>query len=203
MHEYTGRMTRAPGQWTGDNEDRPAPAPLDRVQSLVNTIDLEIGQDRLAEPGDALPWLIANGLIGTNAQLDASDLGFVRDVREALRALLIHNADGPAPSPGDLAVLRQVADGGSAIAELGDDGEVMLCANGDSLRARLVGLLLIVRDAQRDGSWARLKACANDDCRWAFYDQSRNRGGAWCTMAVCGNRLKNRDFRARQREASG
>ena len=127
----------------------------------------------------------------------------MRDVREALRALLIHNADGPAPSPGDLAVLRQVADGGSAIAELGDDGEVMLCANGDSLRARLVGLLLIVRDAQRDGSWARLKACANDDCRWAFYDQSRNRGGAWCTMAVCGNRLKNRDFRARQREASG
>ncbi|HET6737207.1 CGNR zinc finger domain-containing protein [Mycobacterium sp.] len=196
-------MTRAPGQWTGDDEERPAPAPLDRIQSLVNTIDLEIGQDRLAEPDDALPWLIANGLIGANVPLDASDLAFVRDVREALRALLIHNAGGPAPSPDDLAVLRQVAVGGSAVAELSDDGEVLLSANGDSLRARLGGLLLIIRDAQRDGSWSRLKACANDDCRWAFYDQSRNRGGAWCTMAVCGNRLKNRDFRARQREASG
>lgn len=196
-------MTRAPGQWTGDDEERPAPAPLDRIQSLVNTIDLEIGQDRLAEPTDALPWLIANGLIGANVQLDASDLAFVRDVREALRALLIHNAGGPAPGPDDLVVLRQVAAGGSAIAELGDDGEVMLTAKGDALRARLPGLLLIIRDAQRDGSWSRLKACANDDCRWAFYDQSRNRGGAWCTMAVCGNRLKNRDFRARQREASG
>jgi predicted RNA-binding Zn ribbon-like protein len=59
--------------------------------------------------------------------------------------------------------------------------------------------LVVIRDAQRDGSWARLKACANEDCRWVFYDQSRNRGGSWCDMAACGNRLKNRDFRARHR----
>ena len=70
---------------------------------------------------------------------------------------------------------------------------------GDSVRARLLGLLLIVSDAQRDGTWAHLKACANDDCRWAFYDRSRNHGGTWCDMATCGNKLKNRDFRARRR----
>jgi predicted RNA-binding Zn ribbon-like protein len=196
-------MTRAPGHWTGDNEERPAPAPLDRIQSLVNTVDIELGQDRLADADDALPWLIANGLIASDSRVVASDLAFLRDVREALRALLIHNADGPAPGPHDLAVLRQLAAAGTASAELDDEGQVLLKASGDSLRARLVDLLLIIRDAQGDGTWARLKACANDDCRWAFYDQSRNRGGAWCTMAVCGNRLKNRDFRARQREASG
>jgi predicted RNA-binding Zn ribbon-like protein len=42
-------------------------------------------------------------------------------------------------------------------------------------------------------------ACANDDCQWAFYDRSRNHGGTWCDMATCGNKLKNRDFRARRR----
>ncbi|MCT7661951.1 CGNR zinc finger domain-containing protein [Mycobacterium deserti] len=195
-------MTRAPGQWTGDNEEKPAPAPLDRVQNLVNTIDIEIGQDRLARAEDAAPWLVANELLTADSALDAAELDFVCKVREALRALLVHNSGGPAPGAGELAVLREVAASGSAQAVIGDRGDVTWRATGDSLRARLAGLLLIVRDAQRDGNWQRLKACANDDCRWVFYDQSRNRGGAWCNMAVCGNRLKNRDFRARRRQPS-
>jgi predicted RNA-binding Zn ribbon-like protein len=49
-------------------------------------------------------------------------------------------------------------------------------------------------------SWGRLTACRNDDCLWAFYDGSRNHGGTWCDMAACGNRLKNRDLRARRRQ---
>ena len=40
--------------------------------------------------------------------------------------------------------------------------------------------------------------CGNSECRWAFYDRSRNQQGLWCEMAVCGNRLKNRAFRARK-----
>ena len=63
---------------------------------------------------------------------------------------------------------------------------------------RLADLLLIVRDAQRDGSWKRLKACRNDECLWAFYDRSHAGRGAWCDMASCGNRIKNRNLRARR-----
>jgi predicted RNA-binding Zn ribbon-like protein len=43
-----------------------------------------------------------------------------------------------------------------------------------------------------------MRVCANPDCRWVFYDRSRNQQGHWCDMAVCGNRLKNRRLRARQ-----
>ncbi len=43
-----------------------------------------------------------------------------------------------------------------------------------------------------DGTWPRLKACERDVCRWAFYDQSKNRSGHWCSMSVCGQREKNR-----------
>ena len=59
---------------------------------------------------------------------------------------------------------------------------------------------LIADDAQRGDEWSRLKACADPTCRWIFYDASRNRQGAWCSMATCGNRAKNRDLRARRRE---
>jgi predicted RNA-binding Zn ribbon-like protein len=196
---YGGCMTRAPGQWTGDNEERPAPVPLDRVQSLVNTIDIEIRQDRLADPIDARPWLVDNNLLAPHADPTQSELDLVRSVREALRAMLVHNAGGPPPDKSALAVLRSVAEGGRARARLDEHGEVHLSADGDSVRSRLMSLLLIIRDAQRDGSWARLKACANDDCQWAFYDRARNHAGTWCDMATCGNKLKNRAFRARSK----
>jgi predicted RNA-binding Zn ribbon-like protein len=58
--------------------------------------------------------------------------------------------------------------------------------------------LLIIRDARHGGTWARLKACSNRDCRWAFYDRSHTRRGAWCDMAVCGNLIKVRNLRARR-----
>jgi predicted RNA-binding Zn ribbon-like protein len=194
-------MTPAPTRWPGDDEPKPAPGPLVLVQALVNTVELPDGADRLADPADARPWLVDNRLLAPKAELTDADLDLVRAAREAIRVMLVHNAGGPQPNKTALAVLRSVAEAGTARAGLGEDGEVRLGAHGDSLRDRLVELLLIIRDAQRDGTWARLKACANDECRWAFYDRSRNHGGAWCEMAACGNKLKNRAFRARSKAA--
>ncbi|MGH3665303.1 MAG: CGNR zinc finger domain-containing protein [Egibacteraceae bacterium] len=54
----------------------------------------------------------------------------------------------------------------------------------------------------RDGTWARLKSCANDSCRWLFYDRSKNRSGKWCTMNVCGDILNARAYRARRRSTA-
>jgi predicted RNA-binding Zn ribbon-like protein len=192
-------MTPGPTRWLGDDESKPAPQPLRLVQALVNTVELPAGADRLADRADARPWLIDNNLLAPQADLTKADLDLVRALREALRAMLVHNAGGPPPNKSALTVLRTVADHGCARADLGDDGEVSLTADGDSLRKRLVEVLLIIRDAQRDGSWARLKACANDECQWAFYDRARNHGGTWCDMATCGNKLKNRAFRARSK----
>lgn len=195
-------MSARPVQWPGDDESRPAPEPLVLVQTLVNTVELPDGSDRLADPADARPWLVANHLLAPHAELTDADLDLVRAVREGLRAMLVHNAGGPPPNKAALAVLQAVGEGGTARADLGDDGEVRLSAHGDSVSDRLVELLLVIRDAQRDGTWARLKACANDECQWAFYDRSRNHGGTWCEMAACGNKLKNRAFRARTKAAS-
>jgi predicted RNA-binding Zn ribbon-like protein len=195
-------MTPRPTQWPGDDEPKPAPEPLVRVQALVNTVERPDGSDRLADPVDARPWLVDNLLLAPTTDLTADDLELVRAVRDSLRTMLVHNAGGPPPNKTALAPLRTVAAEGTARADIRDAGEVRLNATGTSVRERLVELLVIIRDAQRDGTWARLKACANDECQWAFYDRSRNHGGSWCTMATCGNKLKNRDFRARRREAA-
>jgi len=52
-----------------------------------------------------------------------------------------------------------------------------------------------------DGTWSRLKVCANEACGRVFHDGSRNRSGRWCSMATCGNRMKSRAYR--RRRASG
>lgn len=186
-------------RWPGDEEDKPAPPPLRRIQALVNTVERPDGADRLTDAADARPWLVDNELLAPRAALTPADLTLVVGVREALRELLVHNAGGPAPTPDTLAALRRIT--APVTPAIGEDGSVALVTGDDDVVSRLAGLLVIVRDAQRDGSWSRLKACGNDECRWAFYDASRNRGGTWCDMAACGNKLKNRQFRARRRAA--
>jgi predicted RNA-binding Zn ribbon-like protein len=52
-----------------------------------------------------------------------------------------------------------------------------------------------------EGDARRIKICENPDCKWIFYDQSRNRTRRWCEGATgCGNLLKVRRCRARKRK---
>jgi predicted RNA-binding Zn ribbon-like protein len=69
---------------------------------------------------------------------------------------------------------------------------------GERIEDALFSLLLVILRAQEEGTWSRLKVCANPECGWAYYDRSRNQQGSWCDMATCGNRLKNRQLRARR-----
>lgn len=186
--------------WSGDVESKPAPEPLRLVQSLINTVDLESGQDRLASAPDARPWLLDHELLAPGTTPDPDDLRLLAGVREGLRAMVVHNSGGPVPDASVTTPLRLIATANTARAVVEENGRVSVVADGDSVSARLLSLLLIVKDAQLDGTWTHLKACANDDCRWAFYDRSRNHGGTWCDMATCGNKLKNRDFRARHKQ---
>lgn len=38
----------------------------------------------------------------------------------------------------------------------------------------------------------RLRACANPDCRRFLLDRSKANTGRWCSMQICGNRMKAR-----------
>jgi predicted RNA-binding Zn ribbon-like protein len=76
-----------------------------------------------------------------------------------------------------------------------------LMAEGIGVDRPVGDLLVRVMGAMAAGTWPRLKVCANPDCRRAFYDSSRNRSGRWCSMAVCGNRMKGRAYRERARRS--
>jgi predicted RNA-binding Zn ribbon-like protein len=175
------------------------PDGLEIVQAFVNTAEVESGSDELATPVALVAWLSEHALVEGGVKASEQDLERTRALREALRALLYVNSGGEldpeAPTVLDAAAeraglrLRFDADGASLIPGAGGvDG-----AHGS--------LLAIVAEAMRAGTWARLKACRSDDCRWAFFDGSKNHSRAWCSMAVCGNRAKARTFRERHADA--
>ena len=186
--------------WVPDQETKPAPMPLLLVQSFVNTWDGDHGSDLLLDPAAARDWLNRAGLWSADRTPDPAELDLARGVREGIRAMLVANGGGLQPMPGNLQAMQAVAQASRLAPHVGPGGQVSLGAEpAGRVEAGLLALLLVIRDAQRDGTWQRLKACGNPDCRWAFYDRSHSRAGAWCDMATCGNRIKNRRLRQRQR----
>ena len=140
------------------------------------------------------------GLAGPDAEVSEAVLRPAREVRESIRALLIRNSGGEPGGQDGLGPLRDLAGREALRLAVAADGAIGLApATPGGLADGLLGLLLTIRDAQQDGTWPRLRACGNPDCRWAFYDRSHSRQGSWCEMSSCGNLMKNRSLRARRR----
>jgi predicted RNA-binding Zn ribbon-like protein len=173
-----------------------APGRLALLQRFVNTHnhDLPADWDRLGTGRKAQAWLREAGLVAPDDRISDAQAARLRALREALRALVIANQGSP-PDPAALELLRETARAAPLRVALDADGRTALVADGAA--ATLLG---IVHEAQLTGEWARLKACRS--CEYAFFDRSRNRSAAWCAMAICGNRTKNRSY-YRRRTAGG
>ena len=136
--------------------------------------------------------LLPDWLAGEGVEPSPRSLAAARQAREAVRELLLANTHGREPAAEALSALEDAA----ARARFAVDfrsGRLLPRAPG--VNGAVGRVLAVAAEAIRDGSWARLKACRN--CRWAFYDESRNRSGAWCSMQLCGNRLKTKAYRRR------
>jgi predicted RNA-binding Zn ribbon-like protein len=168
---------------------------LELIRDFVNTVDLEEGTDRIADPAGLVSWL--SEVAGVEAEPPAAaDHEAILELREALRGLLLAN-NGARLDERQLTGLREAA----ARAELAvsvDGGSVGLRSGRTGLAAFEADLLLTVADSQEHGTWSRLKACPADDCHWAFIDRSKNHSRTWCSMEVCGNRRKTARYRARR-----
>ena len=178
-----------------------APGRLKLLQDLVNTYDHESGTDELDSPRTLERWLTGRDLSDGAGRADAADLESTRRVREALRDLMQANAGGEL-DPETPRLLNEAAARARLTLHFDDRGGARLRPSATGVAGALGEVLTIVEDAMAEGTWARLKVCRADDCRWAFYDRSKNRSGAWCAMSVCGNREKARSYRERRAESS-
>ncbi len=175
-----------------------APEPLLAVQALANTFAHETDEELLSDPEATRRWLVDSGLAIDDVEVDEHARRRLVELRSLIRALIDANLTGEPDRAANAQLARLAADHPVAVAVDGDGRVELDLEPADSVGALIAQMIGIVLRAQIDGSWSRLKVCAADDCRWAFFDSSKNRRGHWCSMEVCGNREKNRSYRARQ-----
>jgi len=175
---------------------------IDLVRDYVNTFDFETGIDAIATPDELAMWFSEQGLVDDLVEPSDEEVTDAVAVREAIRDLLLtHNgveADSEAAS-------KTLEEAGRK-AHLGvrfEDGRPVLAPEDDGARGALGRIVATVAELAPTDEWKRLKTCRDETCRVVFYDKSRNRSRAWCSMEVCGNREKARSFRQRHATHAG
>jgi predicted RNA-binding Zn ribbon-like protein len=152
---------------------------------LLNTTPVVDGElsDELAESRAARAWMREHGIAPTDAELAA-----LLDARSALQAV-VRGAQTPAKLQRFLepVILRPSA------SRAGLDWQLAVAGPRGAVRA------VLAWDALRVSSPGRLRSCANTECRLFLIDRSKPNTARWCSMAICGNRMKARRHYRRAR----
>ena len=162
----------------------PAEGDLRLVQDFVNTLDRENGVELFDGPEGLDAWLAHRGL--DRGDRTRADVQRALELREALRAILLANHGGPDPGEAfdTLAAFARAA----GLSPVFDAPRLAPSAGG--LDTVFGEILAVAFAAMLDGRWERLKACPRDVCGWVFHDRSPANRGTWCSMRICGNRVK-------------
>jgi len=172
---------------------QPAPPELETLRTFINSVNLEQPVDPLTGPDELEQWCARNRECEGAAP---AELRRLREFREALRGVLEANAGGREATSA-WGALEPFAQASGYNMRIDAPGSPALEPAGHGAERTIAALLAVVYDAMRRGNWSRLKACRKESCRWAYYDRSKNGSGAWCSMAVCGNRMKAKRRRIR------
>ena len=191
---------RRPGA-RGDEDDNAQPLFIEFVNSLhwYEAQPIEM----LGDLGALNTWLVEQHL--APAQLASAPRTF-RTLREHMRAVVKALI---ASEPLDLAQLAAVQRALSRprgqlvlFDPATDRPHIGVEINADPTAAAAFRIALSFANFLEFGDRKRLKVCANPGCGFVFVDVSTNATRRWCYMRYCGNRLKVRAFRERQRSES-
>ncbi|WP_294567687.1 CGNR zinc finger domain-containing protein [uncultured Arthrobacter sp.] len=151
----------------------------DHLLELLNTTPVVHGKvvDELADEAQGRAWLLRRNGRGT-----AGELKRLIAARDSLQRV-VRGETGPDELMQVLrtAVLVPAAGEGTIVWTLESEPE-------DLFAARSV-LAWVGLENSRPG---RLRPCANVECRLFLIDRSNGNRAQWCSMAVCGNRMKAR-----------
>ncbi|MEC0244462.1 CGNR zinc finger domain-containing protein [Paenibacillus chitinolyticus] len=125
------------------------------------------------------------------------------ELRQAMRAITECVCSNSEPDRADIARLNEAMAGVPSLPVLAreEGGWRLERRTGDRGWAAVMGQVAVAFArllAEEDAR--RLKMCANEDCRWVFFDESRSRTARWCDDKMCGNLMKVRRFRKRRKE---
>ncbi|MEV5006376.1 CGNR zinc finger domain-containing protein [Streptomyces sp. NPDC093064] len=161
----------------------------DALLELLNSTPVVNGvvQDQLADPEAAGSWQRAHGGSGTEDERRS-----LVEARDALQEVV----RGTRPATSLTPLLKDV----TSRPHMSPEG-VSWELDTPAERRMAVEAVLAWSAVQRTIP-GRLRPCANPECRRFLVDRSKTDKARWCSMAVCGNRMKARRHYQRTRDAS-
>ncbi len=166
-----------------------------------------LGRGRHEDRLESRKWLKSFLLRWSLAPLDVASADTrktLRELRALLQSLVASVVAGKPPRDKDLASLNAYLAAGPVVPRVEQDQDVYklrLVPVRMALNAVLSEIARSFAEVLVEGDPTRIKICENADCKWVFYDRSRNRTRRWCEGATgCGNLLKVRRFRERRKK---
>jgi predicted RNA-binding Zn ribbon-like protein len=186
------------------------PDELANLYDFANSLDLRhFTQHGVAHvPGDEFTgtrelgaWMSARGLLRPGDRITPAMLETALALRSGVRAYL--ECD-PAGRRNNRAVRRALNEATALfplVVETRDGGSMKLRPARDDALAGLSTIVAELHNGAASGALDRMKTCAAEECRRIFFDRSKPGSRRWCVSALCGNRIKTRNYRERHQGA--
>ncbi|MBR1286939.1 CGNR zinc finger domain-containing protein [Bradyrhizobium sp. AUGA SZCCT0177] len=156
--------------------------------------------DELISARELARWMSQRGLAPTSAKITPAMFATAIELRTLVRDYLQCDPLERRGNKDAVRALSKALKYFPLVVTAGDDGMVLRAAREDAL-AGLSPIVAELYDGSRNGTLDRLKMCASDECRRVFFDRSKPSTRRWCMSSLCGNRMKTRSYRERQRNA--
>ena len=184
---------------------------------FANTVSTRIeGQSReyLSDYGQLVAWSQHTNIL-TDAEAEATlDSAVSRPdlaataleraiaLRETIYRVFSATADGQEASKADLSALNRALHQALAQLEIVRSGDTFgwsWVVGLDDLDYMLWPVIRSAADLLTSDDLRRVRECAREGCDWLFVDLSKNHSRRWCSMNMCGSRVKARRYYRRRR----
>jgi predicted RNA-binding Zn ribbon-like protein len=184
------------------------PDELANLYDFANSLDLRRfthhgvqhpQSDELAGPRELGTWMAQRGMLADRAKITPAMFDQALELRSAVRDYLQCARDERRSNKDVIRSLdAALASFPLVVKAAAGHRPVLSGVRGDALSG-LSAIVSELYDGSRSGTLDRLKMCASEECRRVFFDRSKPATRRWCMSTLCGNRIKTRAYRERQR----
>lgn len=186
----------------------------DLCLDYVNTVDTWQRPDRVDYLSDyraLVAWAARAGALPTSRAerlLDGAATRQPQAQRVHVRAVALRDALFHVLAPGErrsvepwLEIVNEELESAMRALRLrpAQSGYELVSTTGDELDQMLWPVLRAATQLATSPGLGRVRSCPGEACGWLFLDTSKAGRRRWCSMAICGNRMKTKRHRARAR----
>lgn len=189
---------KVPLEETGKKQ---APGKLALLQAFVNSKDIEDNIEKFQTPDHLQEWFHHYEFLDEDERINEEEWQEALHFREAIRNVLLAN-NGQELDKGSVEIINSIIQKSVFHLQLQSNTEMLVKPLSAGAYKALGKMMEIIYQAMENGTWKRLKTCPYHTCFWVFYDHSKNLSGTWCSMEICGSRVKSKAYRQRKTSTS-